>query len=1199
MGAALLAVWPAAAPAQTSGGLRGQITDDRGWPIPGATVTVVSTGRGVTGRGAVTDDAGFFQVPALPASRDYIVLVSFPGYATVRMSEVEVVAGRYTTLRIALSKQSEFEERVKVRARAPTIDLERTGTETRFTSEFIDSLPLLGRNYQDLLALVPGVTDVDGDGNPNIHGARETNVNTLVDGVSTTDPLTGLLGAQLNIESIQEIEVITSGATAEFSRAQGGFANVITKSGGNDFRGSFKFFWRGSALDGNGAGVDDPRLHGGVGESGLRDLTFDDFTPFLSFEGPIVRDRAWFFTSLEYIQIEEPVNALNSAFVRSLQEFRGFGKFTFQLTPNNRLALSINYDPQEHLNQGLNSFTREESGFTLDQGGVILTLKATSIFNPSVALETTVSSFNERPGIVPTLDPDTNGNGVLFIDHNGNGFIELTERDAGEDFDNDGAFDVFEDFDRDRILDASEDLDGDGRLTPFGGCEGRRREDVDCDGHLDFIPEDLNGNGRLDPGEDLDGDGRLDAGDEDRNGNQILDDRPFPAGLYPYGAPVPVPPDRDYVIDQRIGITSGPYFETTADRRRRFTFRQDLGAYVPDYWGSHNIKAGWIAEREKFDRRVRSRAVVAPFLRATREGPSTVRSLIPALVDVGNEALSLTTGLYLQDSYKPFPNLSIGLGLRFDREAIDSFGYTFFEPSEQRALYDRLWNLGGGERGLDDSRIGNDDGIDSQGFCGDPIFSANTSTGGDVCKNPPFDSPVVRDLNQLRSVAASRLTRHHTEASFISAQVAALFPDIVVNGEIDPERLAERGVQPQRREKFRLTNNNLAPRVSVSWDPWASGRTKIFATWGRYYDKLFLSTVVGEEGPDLINRYYVLDEDGVNGAGLPDRQIGRVISKAPPSATQVDRGLETPFSDEFTIGIEREIAPEVAVSVTYIDRRFRQQLQDIDVNHTLRPDPAGAAFRDDFGRALSGGLGTVGESRPDGRPDLFIHNFFFNQVLRVGNFNSSRYKAIEVSAVKRLSRRWELQGSYTYSRAVGSAEDFQSRLGNDPSTVESEFGYLDFDQRHVVKLNASTYLPADWQLGFSATWASGLPFSFVSRSFSLDNVSYQQFRTLFGRVELAGNGFEFRRIRRNSERNDSTLDINLRARKSLVLGRHVAGVFVEVFNLLNSDDLRVTSIDPSLLTGIDPDTGTPRGPLTVDGTRRFGRRFQIGFQIEF
>ena len=75
-----------------------------------------------------------------------------------------------------------------------------------------------------------------------------------IDSISEFDPLTGKVGAQLNIESIQEIEVKTAGASAEFGRAQGGFANIVTKSGGNEFQGTFKFFWRGSTLDGDGAG---------------------------------------------------------------------------------------------------------------------------------------------------------------------------------------------------------------------------------------------------------------------------------------------------------------------------------------------------------------------------------------------------------------------------------------------------------------------------------------------------------------------------------------------------------------------------------------------------------------------------------------------------------------------------------------------------------------------------------------------------------------------------------------------------------------------------------------------------------------------------------------------------------------------------------------------------------------------------------
>ncbi|MEE9293098.1 MAG: TonB-dependent receptor, partial [Acidobacteriota bacterium] len=1099
---------------------------------------------------------------------------------------------------ITLQRRTEYREQIQVRAQSSPVSLDRPTGRTVISSEFIDSLPILGRDYQDLLTLAPGVTDVDGDGNPNIHGARDTDVVTLVDGVSTTDPLTGQIGAQLNIESIQEIEIITSGATAEFSRAQGGFANIITKSGGNDFQGTFKFFWRGSSLDGDGAGIDDPSLHGGVGESGLRDLEFNDYKPFLSFEGPIVRDRAWFFTAHEYISREDPVNALNSAFVTRTKEWREFAKVTVQASPSNRIAFSVNYDPQEITNQGLNSFLREESGFTVNRGGLVLTLKASSVLTPQISLESSLSYFDESPEITPTLHPDTNANGVLHVDRNGNGFFEARERDPGEDFDGDGHFDIFEDFNGNRLLDAGEDLDRDGRVTPPGGCEGEEREDIDCDGNLDFLNEDFNGNGVLDIGEDIDGDGRLDLGTEDRNGNQILDDVPFPDGDYPFGRIAPEQPDREYVINRSTGVTSGPHFQNVSDRRKRFTLREDLGIYVPDYWGSHDIKMGLVVERESFDREIESRSVLAPLVLGSRAGPSTVRALLPAQPLVANEAINLTTGFYFQDSYKPFPNLSIAFGLRFDREVTDSFGYTPFEPSRERDEYTRLWNLGGGERGLDDFRIGNNDGLISFGFCADPIFSGNHEIGGDVCKFDPFRNLVVRDLNRLRSLAVARLSRHHTEAGFTSQQVSNLFPDVLTpEGDIDPKQLAQRGVLARQKEAFRLTNNNLAPRLSVSWDPWANGRTKVFATWGRYYDKLFLSTITGEEGPDIINRYYLLDADGVSG-GRPNRQIGNIISKAPPSATQVDRGLQTPFSDEFTIGFEREIAPEIAFSISYIDRRYRNQLQDIDVNHTLRAGPDGDPL-DQFGRLPLLGDVNSGESVRDGRPDLYIHNFFFNQVLRVGNFNEARYKGIELTVTKRLSRRWEMQSSYTYSRAVGQAEDYESQLGNDPSTVESEFGYLDFDQRHVVKLNAVTFLPGDWQLGLSTTWSSGLPYSTVSRFFALDNVGYQQFRTRFGLTERVGNEFRFRDIQRNSERNNAFYDINVRARKAVVFGKYAGAIFLEVFNLLNTDDLRIVTYDPNPGDSSNAADGESQVPLGIDGTRRFGRRFQVGFQIDF
>jgi len=121
-----------------------------------------------------------------------------------------------------------------------------------------------------------------------------------------------------------------------------------------------------------------------------------------------------------------------------------------------------------------------------------------------------------------------------------------------EDLDRDGLFDVFEDINHNRQLDFGEDRDFDGRLTGPNGCEGVTREDQDCDGHLDVFNEDLNGNGVLDPGEDRDGDGRLDLVNEDRNHDQVLNDRPLPQPsdvmfeVLPDGTHRPLPPYYPY-----------------------------------------------------------------------------------------------------------------------------------------------------------------------------------------------------------------------------------------------------------------------------------------------------------------------------------------------------------------------------------------------------------------------------------------------------------------------------------------------------------------------------------------------------------------------------------------------------------------------------------------------------------------------------
>jgi outer membrane receptor protein involved in Fe transport len=1217
--------------AQTSPGtVKGIVVDKDGSPLPGATVTLENRSIGVVGLGGVTNAQGEFRITPVPPGKGYTLRVSLPSFQKIEFT-LEVYGGKTVVQNVTL--REEFKERIRVEGKEETVNTESTQVSTTITSEFISGLPILGTDYQDVLTLAPGVTDVNDSGNPNIHGARDTDVVTLVDGVSTTDPFDGHYGQNLNTESIEEIEVITAGAGAQYGRAQGGFVNIVTKSGGNEFKGSFTLQMRTYRLDGDGAGVDPAELRGGVGETdGFRDLSFNTIYPYLSLSGAFVKDHLWYFFAPQYNMEEFPVNAGTQAYVQTLKDARVTGKLTWQVTSNNKLSLTMLYDDLSFDNQGLGSRVALESGLTTTRGGPTITLVDNAIFTPNFSLTSTVSRFSNHAGETPTLDPDTNGNGLLTVDDrtlglggNSDGFIQLRETDPGRDFDNDGAWDVFEDFDGNRTLSGCttdditgertclEDRDHDGRLTGAFGCEGADREDTNCNGRLDF-EGDLNENGVLDPNEDTGipcdsswtaicgsdgylpdtrGNGSFDT--EDRNGNRFLDDNPFPSwvdgnnnGIPELGEfTSPEAADQQYVLNFNSLRISGPYFRTYEDDRTRNTLKEDVSYFVPDLYGQHDLNIGMVVEQEGYDATFTRR----PFLQIatgaqninTGQIGGVISAFLPTVQQATNSASSDNFGLYFGDTYKPIPNLTLGFVLRYDREEVSSHGYTFFDPVQERQEFDTLSNYSGAEKISGDL---NNDGVVVYSLSqGDPIYGSNVS------RIPELANRAETLNSELLFAAGGRLTRHNFLTTISSDQIDQQTSNILNQG------------TPRAAEDFTITNDNLSPRISVSWDPWADGKSKATASWGRYYDKLFLASVVREEGPDFLTPYYRYDSDGVDAAGIPDNKVGSAISKSPPSAFQVDRSMRTPFSDQFIVGFQREIAPEMSVSLTFVNVKYRDQLQDYDVNHSTRkPGVDGAScgsvtasgYCDEFGGVIrqppQGSGGEAGKGQPDVRvsdqyPDLFINNMNFNQILRVGNINYQDYVGYELQFVRRLSRKWQMNASYTFSKSKGQADSFLAESGDDPALTELKSGYLEYDQRHVAKFFATAFLPGDWRIGGGLNWASGLPYSFVNRFTAADNVDFPQTRRLYGYRDL--NSGVFYEENRNIHRNPAIYDINVRTEKQFVMGKVNASAFFTIENLLNTDDLRVFEIDDRASS------------LQAAEIRDFGRRYQFGISMNF
>jgi hypothetical protein len=166
--------------------------------------------------------------------------------------------------------------------------------------EQIVEMPINGRNYLDLLQLVPGITvnrqaDVGSDTAVSVLGERGGNVSFLIDGLLNRDEVNGGAAAQFTQDTIQEFQVITTGYAAEFGHGSGGVVNVLTKAGTNSWHGMVGAFHRNSVLDASNIPDSDEPL-----------LLRWDYGANLG--GPIVTDKMFFFGSAERIEERRQLN---------------------------------------------------------------------------------------------------------------------------------------------------------------------------------------------------------------------------------------------------------------------------------------------------------------------------------------------------------------------------------------------------------------------------------------------------------------------------------------------------------------------------------------------------------------------------------------------------------------------------------------------------------------------------------------------------------------------------------------------------------------------------------------------------------------------------------------------------------------------------------------------------------------------------
>jgi hypothetical protein len=322
--------------AQTTGSIRGRTVDADGEPLPGVIVVVTGEVLGSAQRSSVTSASGGFSVPSMPLGT-YKVTATLAGFQTQVAEGVRVGIGKVAT--VDFTMPDTFTDEITVIAETPIIDVASPTFNTRFEGEQIIDLPTRG-NFYDMIAMTPGVTQSsEGSSNITAFGSNVKNNQWNIDGVNRTLPDGGYLSWSMNDEMVAEIQVLGTGATAEYGNMSGTAFNVVTKSGTNQFHGSAAFdYWNPNWVDENAVSTepdtpDDSRTYR---------LDRND-NMAMTLGGPVVRDKLWFFVGAEwgrYLAFWPDVVELPESKEDSWSNYDA--KLTAQLGHNHRLTLTVN-----------------------------------------------------------------------------------------------------------------------------------------------------------------------------------------------------------------------------------------------------------------------------------------------------------------------------------------------------------------------------------------------------------------------------------------------------------------------------------------------------------------------------------------------------------------------------------------------------------------------------------------------------------------------------------------------------------------------------------------------------------------------------------------------------------------------------------------------------------------------------------------
>jgi hypothetical protein len=302
---------------EVTASITGTITDQSGAAVSGATVTATSQEQGLVYT-ATSNESGLYLIAHLPVG-SYSLKIEKAGFASATRPPFVLTLNQVARLDVAM-KVGQASESVEVTAEAPIMKTEATQVDTIINAATNDNLPLASRNYVQLTLLAPGAVSTDPSsfnsgnntggygGRPLINGNREQANNFLLDGMDNNQVSDNLLGYTPAPDAIQEFNLITNNAPAEFGNFEGGIVNATIKSGTNAFHGDVWEFFRNDKLNANSW------------SNNLHEDTLGHWDPLPKAKirwnmfggtigGPILKNKLFFFADYQAQRFDVPSSA--------------------------------------------------------------------------------------------------------------------------------------------------------------------------------------------------------------------------------------------------------------------------------------------------------------------------------------------------------------------------------------------------------------------------------------------------------------------------------------------------------------------------------------------------------------------------------------------------------------------------------------------------------------------------------------------------------------------------------------------------------------------------------------------------------------------------------------------------------------------------------------------------------------------------